>query len=148
MLQFVQILPKSHTMEFVGNQLLFIHLLLSFPLLLPPLWNLFCLFTKESHTQKLRFLAITAPAYYLLLSACIFSGLVIWAMLGFVFTFKILTMLIVWLLCFGLEIMRHKHQKLIKVEADKLKREAFFRWAKLKYSFDLCAFAILLFWAI
>lgn len=76
------------------------------------------------------------------------SGLVIWAMLGFVFTFKILTMLIVWLLCFGLEIMRHKRQKLIKVEADKLKREAFFRWAKLKYSFDLCAFAILLFWAI
>lgn len=135
-------------MEFVGEQLLFIHLFLSFPLLLPPLWNLYCLFFKESHTQKLRALAITAPAYYTLLSACLFSGLVIWAMLGFVMTLKILAMLFLWLVCFGLEIIRHKHQKLIRIEADKLKREAFFRWAKFKYGFDLCAFVTLLLWAI
>ena len=111
-------------MEFVGEQLLFIHLFLSFPLLLPPLWNLFCLFTKESHTQRLRSLAVTAPAYYTFLSASLFSGLVIWAMLGFIMDFKILTMLALWLVCFGLEILRHKRQKLIKVEADISKREA------------------------
>lgn len=135
-------------MEFVGEQLLFIHLFLSFPLLLPPLWNLFCLFTKESHTQRLRSLAVTAPAYYTLLSASLFSGLVIWAMLGFVMDFKILAMLVLWLVCFALEILRHKRQKLIKVEADISKREAFFRWAKFKYSLDLSFFAILLLWAI
>lgn len=135
-------------MEFVGEQLLFIHLFLSFPLLLPPLWNLFCLFTKESHTQRLRSLAVTAPAYYTLLSASLFSGLVIWAMLGFVMDFKILAMLVLWLVCFVLEILRHRRQKLIKVEADTSKREAFFRWAKLKYSLDLSFFAILLLWAI
>ena len=135
-------------MEFVGEQLLFIHLFLSFPLLLPPLWNLFCLFTKESHTQRLRSLAVTAPAYYSFLSASLFSGLVIWAMLGFIMDFKILTMLALWLVCFGLEILRHKRQKLIKVEADISKREAFFRWAKLKYSLDLSFFAILLLWVI
>lgn len=135
-------------MEFVGEQLLFIHLFLSFPLLLPPLWNLFCLFTKESHTQRLRSLAVTAPAYYTLLSASLLSGLVIWAMLGFVMDFKILAMLVLWLVCFVLEILRHKRQKLIKVEADFAKREAFFRWAKCKYSLDLSIFAILLFWAI
>lgn len=135
-------------MEFVGEQLLVIHLFLSCPLLLPPLWNLYCLLTKESHTQKLRSLAITAPAYYTLLSACLFSGLVIWAMLGFVMTFKILAMFGLWIACFGLEILRHKHQKLTKVEADKSKREAFFRFAKLKYCFDFCVFAILLFWAL
>ncbi|MDE5925949.1 MAG: hypothetical protein K2N75_04825 [Helicobacter sp.] len=135
-------------MEFVGEQLLFIHLFLSFPLLLPPLWNLFCLFTKESHTQRLRSLAVTAPAYYTLLSASLFSGFVIWAMLGFVMDFKILAMLALWLVCFALEILRHKRQKLIKVEADISKREAFFRWAKFKYSLDLSFFAILLLWAI
>lgn len=148
MLQFAQILAKSYIMEFVGSQLLFIHLFLSCPLLLPPLWNLFCLFTKESHTQKLRTLAITAPAYYTLLSASLFSGLVIWAMLGFIMTLKILAMLVLWLACFVLEILRHKRQKRIKVEADKQKREIFFRWAKFKYGFDFCAFVILLVWAI
>ncbi|TLD86774.1 hypothetical protein [Helicobacter sp. MIT 05-5294] len=135
-------------MEFVGEELLLVHLFLSFLLLLPPLWNLFCLLAKESHTQKLRTLAITAPAYYTLLSACLFSGFVIWAMLGFVTTFKILLMLILWFICFGLEILRHKRQKLTKVEANPHKREAFFRFAKLKYSFDLCAFAILLLWIL
>lgn len=135
-------------MEFVGEQLLAIHLFLSFPLLLPPLWNLYCLLTKESHTQRLRSLALSAPAYYTLLSACLFSGLVIWAMLGFVMTFKILAMFGLWIVCFGLEILRHRRQKLTKVEADKSKREAFFRFAKLKYCFDCCAFAILLFWAL
>lgn len=144
----LQIYSKRVAMEFVGEQLLSIHLFLSFPLLLPPLWNLYCLFTKESHTQKLRSLALTAPAYYTLLSACLFSGLVIWAMLGFVITFKILAMLTLWLICFCFEFVRHRQQKLTKIEANKLKRESFFYFAKLKYSFDFFAFILLLLWAI
>lgn len=129
-------------MEFVGTELIFIHLFLSFPLLLPPLWNLYTLFTNPSHTQKLRTLAVCAPAYYTLLSACAFSGFVIWAMLGFIFTFKIILMLVLWLAILIAEIKRHKFQKQIHVEADFTKREKFFHFAKIKYSLDFCAFAL------
>ncbi|WP_299549857.1 hypothetical protein [uncultured Helicobacter sp.] len=131
-------------MEFVGTELIFIHLLLCFPLLLPPLWNLYALFTNPSHTQKLRAIAICAPAYYTLLSACAFSGFVIWAMLGFVFTLKILLMLVFWLVILIAEIKRHKFQKQIRIEANSTKREKFFRFAKIKYSLDFCVFVLLL----
>ncbi len=77
------------------------------------------------------------------LSASIFSGLVIWAMLGFVFNYKILAMLIIWLIVFIFEIKRHKKLKLIRVEADFNIREAFFKWAKTKYLFDFCAFGLI-----
>lgn len=131
-------------MEFVGSELIFIHLFLSFPLLLPPLWNLYALLKNPSHTQKLRSLAVCAPAYYTLLSASSFSGFVIWAMLGFVFTFKILLMLVLWLVILVAEIKRHKYQKRILAEADTTKREQFFHFAKIKYTLDLCAFILLL----
>lgn len=77
------------------------------------------------------------------LSASVFSGLVIWAMLGFVFNYKILAMLIIWLIVFIFEIKRHKKQNLIRVEADFSIREAFFKWAKTKYLFDFCAFGLI-----
>ena len=131
-------------MEFVGSELIFIHILLSIPLLLPPLWNLYALFTNPWHTKKLRALAVCAPAYYTLLSACAFSGLVIWAMLGFIFTLKILLMLVLWLVILGAEIRRHILQKRILVEADSTKREMFFKFAKIKYALDLSIFALLL----
>ena len=64
-------------------------------------------------------------------------------MLGFVFNYKILAMLIIWLIVFIFEIKRHKKQKLIRVEADFNIREAFFKWAKTKYLFDFCAFGLI-----
>lgn len=130
-------------MEYVGSTLVFLHLILSLPLLIPPLINLYALLFKPSHTQKLRTLALVAPAYYTLLSASIFSGLVIWAMLGFFLSFKILSMLIIWLIVFVFEIKRHKRQKLTRIEADYAKREAFFKFAIFKYIFDFCAFLLL-----
>lgn len=132
-------------MEFVGSELIIIHLFLSFLLLLPPLLNLYVLFTNLSHTQKLRALAVCAPAYYTLLSACAFSGFVVWAMLGFVFTFKILLMLALWLAILVSEIKRHKFQKQIRIEADFTKREKFFRFVQIKYILDVCAIVLLLF---
>ncbi|TLD82701.1 hypothetical protein LS70_007010 [Helicobacter sp. MIT 11-5569] len=131
-------------MEFVGSELISVHLFFSFPLLLPPLWNLYALLKNPSHTQKLRSLAVCAPAYYTLLSASAFSGFVIWAMLGFIVTFKILLMLVLWLVILVAEIKRHKYQKRILTEADAAKREQFFRFAKIKYALDLCAFILLL----
>lgn len=135
-------------MEFVGSELIFIHLCLSFPLLSVPLWNLYTLFTNQSHTKKLRTLAICAPAYYTLLAASAFSGFVIWAMLGFVFTFKILLMFAFWFIIFIAEIKRHKFQKQILIEANIKKREKFFYFAKIKYSLDFCAFVLLLLYVI
>ncbi|MCI5969156.1 hypothetical protein [Helicobacter sp.] len=135
-------------MEFVGTELIFIHLFLSFPLLLPPLWNLYALFTQPSHTKKLHALAVCAPAYYTLLSACAFSGFVIWAMLSFILTFKIVLMLVLWLVILVAEIKRHKFQKQIRREADSIKREKFFRFAKIKYSLDFCAFVMLLLYGV
>ncbi|MBX7490638.1 hypothetical protein [Helicobacter turcicus] len=131
-------------MEFIGSELIFVHLSLSIPLLLPPLWNLYALFANLSHTKKLRTLAVCAPAYYTLLSASAFSGFVIWAMLGFVFTFKIILMLTLWIVVLVAEIKRHKFQKQIRMEADFTKREKFFLFAKIKYSLDFCTFVLLL----
>lgn len=136
-------------MEFVGSELIFIHIALSIPLLFPPLWNLYALVTNPSHTKKLRALAISAPAYYTLLSTCAFSGFVIWAMLGFILTFKILLMFMLWLVILSGEIRRHILQKRILVEADSAKREVFFKFAKTKYILDLSIFMLLLlFWVV
>lgn len=133
---------KRLSLESIIIELLTYHLWLCMPLFLFPLANLYALFFFPSHTKKLKILALVAPAYYLFLSASVFSGLVIWAMLGFVFNYKILAMLIIWLIVFIFEIKRHKKQKLIRVEADFSIREAFFKWAKTKYLFDFCAFGL------
>lgn len=130
-------------MESIITELLTYHLWLCLPLFLFPLANLYALFFFPSHTKKLKILALAAPAYYLFLSASIFSGLVVWAMLGFVWTFKILAMLALWLVVFVFEIKRHKRQKLIRIEANPALREAFFKWAKCKYLFDFCAFGLI-----
>lgn len=100
-------------------------------------------FFYPSHTKKLKILAITAPAYYLFLSASLFSGLVIWATLGFILTPKILVMTALWLVVFVAEIKRHKKQKITRVESNPAIRESFFKWARLKYLFDFCAFGFI-----
>lgn len=136
-------------MEFVGSELIFIHIVLSIPLFIPPLWNLYALIINPSHTKKLRTLAMSAPAYYTLLSACAFSGFVIWAMLGFILTFKIILMFVLWLVILIGEIRRHILQKRILVEADSAKREIFFKFAKIKYILDFSIFILLLlFWIV
>lgn len=127
-------------MDFIELELIYVHLLLSLLLFLPPLINLYALLFKTSHTQKLKFLALMAPAYYTFLSASLFSGLVSWAMLRFTIIPEVFIMLILWLLIFILEIKRHKKQNLIKVESDPKTRQLFFQWALRKYLFDLCVF--------
>ena len=136
-------------MEFVGTQLLALHTFLSIFLFFPPLWNLFALFFHTSHTKKLHALALSAPAYYTILAACLFSGIVIWAMLGFVLLINILIMLIFWFISFGLEIRRHSYQKRTLRESDTKKRAAFFRFAIFKYSLDISFFVLLfLLWVV
>ncbi|AWI34311.1 hypothetical protein [Helicobacter apodemus] len=127
-------------MDFIELELIYVHLLLSLLLFLPPLINLYALLFKTSHTQKLKFLALMAPAYYTFLSASLFSGLVSWAMLRFTIIPEVFIMLILWLLIFILEIKRHKKQKLIQVESNPNIRLLFFQWALRKYLFDICAF--------
>ncbi len=133
-------LYKVKIMDFIELELIYVHLLLSLLLFLPPLINLYALLFKTSHTQKLKFLALMAPAYYTFLSASLFSGLVSWAMLRFTIIPEVFIMLILWLLIFILEIKRHKKQKLIQVESNPNIRLLFFRWALRKYLFDTCAF--------
>lgn len=134
---------RFSNLEAVVNNLINIHIALSILLFIPPLINLYALFLKKSHTKKLKYLAIIAPGYYALLSASIFSGLVVWAMLTFVMSFKILAMVFVWIVILVLEIKRHKRQKLIKVEANSGIREYFFKMAKIKYIADICFFCLL-----
>lgn len=123
------------------------HFFLSLPLVLPPLINLFALFFYASHTKRLHILAVVAPAYYSLLAGSIFSGLVVWAMLGFVFSVYVFLMLLCWLISFFLEIFRHiKQKRIVKQGADIKTRERFFFFAKAKYLFDFSAFAVLLLW--
>lgn len=62
-------LYKVKIMDFIELELIYVHLLLSLLLFLPPLINLYALLFKTSHTQKLKFLALMAPAYYTFLSA-------------------------------------------------------------------------------
>lgn len=133
-------LYKVKIMDFIELELIYVHLLLSLLLFLPPLINLYALLFKTSHTQKLKFLALMAPAYYTFLSASLFSGLVSWAMLRFTIIPEVFIMLILWLLIFILEIKRHKKQKLIQVESNPNIRLLFFQWALRKYLFDICAF--------
>lgn len=133
-------LYKVKIMDFIELELIYVHLLLSLLLFLPPLINLYALLFKTSHTQKLKFLALMAPAYYTFLSASLFSGLVSWAMLRFTIIPEVFIMLILWLLIFILEIKRHKKQKLIQMESNPNIRLLFFQWALRKYLFDTCAF--------
>lgn len=133
-------LYKVKIMDFIELELIYVHLLLSLLLFLLPLINLYALLFKTSHTQKLKFLALMAPAYYTFLSASLFSGLVSWAMLRFTIIPEVFIMLILWLLIFILEIKRHKKQKLIQVESNPNIRLLFFQWALRKYLFDTCAF--------
>lgn len=133
-------LYKVKIMDFIELELIYVHLLLSLLLFLPPLINLYALLFKTSHTQKLKFLSLMAPAYYTFLSASLFSGLVSWAMLRFTIIPEVFIMLILWLLIFILEIKRHKKQKLIQVESNPNIRLLFFQWALRKYLFDLCVF--------
>ena len=64
-------------------------------------------------------------------------------MLGFVLTFKILLMLVFWLIILLAEIKRHKLQKQILTEADFTKREKFFYFAKVKYILDFLGLVLL-----
>lgn len=130
-------------MELVLNDLMMIHVGLSLLLFIPPLVNLCALFFKKTHTQKMKYMAVVAPAYYTLLSASLFSGLVMWAAITFLLSFKIVAMVVLWLFVFVFEIKRHKRQKLMRVEANECNREHFFRLATIKYVFDICAFIFL-----
>ena len=134
---------KRLSLESIIAELLTYHLWLCLPLFLFPIINLYALFFYPSHTKKLKILAIATPAYYLFLSASLFSGLVIWATLGFILTLKILAMVILWLIIFVAEIKRHKKQKITRVESNPAIRESFFKWARLKYLFDFCAFGLI-----
>lgn len=127
-------------MDFIELEVIYTHLLLSLLLFFPPLINLYALLFKTSHTQKLKFLALMAPAYYTFLGASLFSGLVSWAMLRFTIIPEVFIMLILWLFIFIFEIKRHKKQKLINVESNANIRQLFFQWALKKYFFDICAF--------
>lgn len=81
------------------------------------------------------------PAYYFLLSAMFFTGLIAWTVLHFKLSFWVVIMLLAWMLMLGGSIMAYKRFKLTKTSSNPKYQENFKSFALKKYIFD-CALII------
>ncbi|MGP1449664.1 MAG: hypothetical protein ACTTJS_00890 [Wolinella sp.] len=112
-----------------------IHLFFAYFMPIPPLLNLYFLYTERRFISLAKKIKLIAPAYYFLMAVAIFSGIILIAMFqninagNIVMIMSILSMLV-------FEIKRHKLQKPITSHEHELQAR-FVEFAKRKYALDL-----------
>lgn len=95
----------------VMAQSLLIHAFFAALLALAFMINLYTLFKEKNFIQLNRKIYLVMPAIYILLSIALLSGIFIWAMQQFEFSFSAVVMLLGLLLMLIAEIKRHKSVK-------------------------------------
>lgn len=128
-------MPENVLSESVG-----IHLFFSYFLFIPPLLNLYYLAQESRFITLAKRLKFVAPAYYFLMAAVAFSGVVLGAMLQHLSAINLLMFAALLGIFIG-EVKRHKRQKGIashEVQA----QEDFKAWAKRKYALDLLLLSV------
>lgn len=96
----------------VMAQSLLIHAFFAALLALAFMINLYTLFKEKNFIQLNKKIYLVMPAIYILLSIALLSGIFIWAMQQFAFSFSVVAMLLGLLLMLIAEIKRHKSVKL------------------------------------
>lgn len=95
----------------VMAQSLLVHAFFAALLALAFMINLYTLFKEKNFIQLNRKIYLVMPAIYILLSIALLSGIFIWAMQQFEFSFSAVAMLLGLLLMLIAEIKRHKSVK-------------------------------------
>ncbi len=95
----------------VMAQSLLIHAFFAAMLALAFMINLYTLFKEKNFVQLNRKIYLVMPAIYILLSIALLSGIFVWAMQQFEFSFSAVVMLLGLLLMLIAEIKRHKNVK-------------------------------------
>ncbi|WQT57443.1 hypothetical protein E5D96_05205 [Helicobacter pylori] len=93
--------------------------------------NLYTLFREKNLIQLNRKIYLVMPAIYILLSIALLSGVFVWAMEQFAFSFKAVAMLFGSLLMLIAEIKRHKSVKFAITKKERM--EAYIKKAKILY---------------
>ncbi|WP_104714154.1 hypothetical protein [Helicobacter cetorum] len=95
----------------VMAQSLLIHIIFASLLVIAFIINLYTLYREKNFIKLNRKIYLVMPAIYILLSIAFLSGIFIWAMQQFEFSWKASLMLVVFLMVLVAEIKRHKSVK-------------------------------------
>ena len=109
----------------------------------PYLWYLYVLFSKKTYlyiNQKIYFIA---PITFFLLGVALATGIFLCAMRSFIFDFRIILMIFVFIAFFGGEIYRIISLK--KAKTSKEGMQKYVRFCKILYSCFLVSYVLLIF---
>ncbi|MFT2605725.1 hypothetical protein [Helicobacter pylori] len=104
--------------------------------------NLYTLFREKNLIQLNRKIYLVMPAIYILLSISLLSGVFVWAMQQFAFSFKVVAMLFGSLLMLIAEIKRHKSVKFAITKKERM--EAYIKKAKILYFLETILIVVLM----
>ncbi len=104
--------------------------------------NLYTLFREKNLIQLNRKIYLVMPAIYILLSIALLSGVFIWAMQQFAFSFKAMAMLFGSLLMLMAEIKRHKSVKFAITKKERM--EVYIKKAKILYFLETILIVVLI----
>ncbi len=123
-------------------QSLFIHAFFAALLAFAFIINLYTLFREKNLIQLNRKIYLVMPAIYILLSIALLSGVFVWAMQQFAFSFKAVAMLFGSLLMLIAEIKRHKSVKFAITKKERM--EAYIKKAKILYFLETILIVVLM----
>ncbi len=126
----------------VMAQSLLVHAFFTALLALAFIINLYTLFKEKNFIQLNRKIYLVMPAIYILLSIALLSGIFIWAMQQFEFSFGAVVMLLGLLLMLIAEIKRHKSVKFAITKKERM--EAYIKKAKILYSLETILIVVLM----
>ncbi len=135
-------LQALDTNSSVIAQSLFIHAFFATLLAFAFIINLYTLFREKNLIQLNRKIYLVMPAIYILLSIALLSGIFIWAMQQFAFSFKAVAMLFGSLLMLIAEIKRHKSVKFAITKKERM--EAYIKKAKILYFLETILIVVLM----
>ncbi|WQZ58496.1 hypothetical protein KVJ75_05080 [Helicobacter pylori] len=104
--------------------------------------NLYTLFKEKNFIQLNKKIYLVMPAIYILLSIALLSGIFIWAMQQFEFSFSAVVMLLGLLLMLIAEIKRHKSVKFAITKKERM--ESYIKKAKILYFLETILIVVLM----
>ncbi|PDX34481.1 hypothetical protein BB462_06450 [Helicobacter pylori] len=126
----------------VMAQSLLVHAFFATMLALAFMINLYTLFKEKNFIQLNKKIYLVMPAIYILLSIALLSGIFIWAMQQFEFSFSAVAMLLGLLLMLIAEIKRHKSVKFAITKKERM--EAYIKKAKILYCLETILIIVLM----
>ncbi len=126
----------------VMTQSLLIHAFFAALLALAFMINLYTLFKEKNFIQLNKKIYLVMPAIYILLSIALLSGVFIWAMQQFEFSFSAVVMLLGLLLMLIAEIKRHKSVKFAITKKERM--EPYIKKAKILYFLETILIVVLM----